>query len=100
MLKNITLGLIICCGIVLTVGRMLLAEPGGSDVQTNASLVIKNQEAGNKICPVSGEKINQESKAVYGYKSKIYNLCCSACIEKFRDNPEKYVKIVEEGNNK
>jgi YHS domain-containing protein len=89
MLKNITLGLIIC-GVVLTANGTLWAGIGTKDAGINAAL-----EIGNKICPVSGEKTNEETKAIYEYKGKIYNLCCAACIEEFRNNPEKYVQIIE-----
>ena len=49
---------------------------------------------GNKICPVSGERIEEKTKVVYEYKGKIYNLCCPACIEEFKKNPDKYIQIV------
>ncbi len=51
---------------------------------------------GNKICPVSGDSINEETKATYEYKGKIYNFCCPACIDEFKKNPEKYIQKVEE----
>jgi YHS domain-containing protein len=47
---------------------------------------------GNKICPVSGEKM----KATYEHEEKIYNFCCPMCIEEFKKGPEKYIKKVEE----
>ena len=97
MLKNILLSLIIC-GIVLTAGKMLLAKEVSKDVKVNASVIIKNQEVGNTICPVSGGKIDEGTKATYEYQGKIYNLCCAGCIEEFKSNPEKYVKKVEEEN--
>jgi YHS domain-containing protein len=50
-------------------------------------------EVGNKICPVSGEKINEKWKATYEYKGKIYNFCCPACIKEFKKDPDKYIKI-------
>ncbi len=55
-------------------------------------------EVGNKICPVSGEKIGgaMGPGEQYEYQGKIYNFCCSGCIEEFKKNPEKYVKIVED----
>jgi len=57
------------------------------------------EEVGNKICPVSGEKINEETKAAYEYKGKAYNFCCPACIDEFKKSPKKYIeKIKEEGN--
>ena len=56
----------------------------------------KAENVGNKICPVSGEKINEKIKATYEYKGKIYNFCCAMCIDEFKKDPEKYIKKVEE----
>jgi YHS domain-containing protein len=95
MLKNIILGLMVCV-VMLTAGRILLAGSGGTEAQTSDSLAIEHQEVGNKICPVSGEQINEGTKATYEYQGKIYNLCCSACIEEFKNNPKKYIQKVDE----
>ena len=59
---------------------------------------------GNKICPVSGDKIPApgekgtmgDEPVKYEYNGKIYNLCCSMCIKDFKKNPEKYSKIAED----
>lgn len=51
---------------------------------------------GNKICPVSGEKIDEKFKATYEYQGKVYNFCCPMCIDEFKKDPEKYIKKVEE----
>ena len=74
------------------------AEKGG--VSAAASKAV---DAGNKICPVSGEKIpvpgekGAMGEAVhYEYNGKIYNLCCSMCVRDFKKNPEKYSKIADE----
>ena len=64
----------------------------------------KAVEIGNKICPVSGDKIpvpgekdTMGDKPVkYEYNGKIYNLCCPMCIKDFKKNPEKYSKIAED----
>ena len=60
-------------------------------------------EVGNKICPVSGDKITApgEKGAMgeaikYEYNGKIYNLCCKMCVKDFKKNPEKYSKIAED----
>lgn len=55
-------------------------------------------EIGNKICPVSGEKVGgaMGDPVKFEYKGKIYNLCCAMCAKDFKKDPEKYVKIVEE----
>lgn len=61
--------------------------------------VSQPQEVGNKICPVSGDKINEKTKATYEYEGKVYNFCCSMCIDAFKKEPQKYIKKVEEEMN-
>ena len=56
----------------------------------------ESENVGNKICPVSGERIDEKLKATYEYEGKIYNFCCASCIEEFKKDPEKYIKKVEE----
>ena len=76
--------------------------PQGQDAlpQTQVAQPI---EVGNKVCPVSGEKVPAPGEkgemggaAKYEYNGKIYNLCCSMCIKDFKKNPEKYSKIAED----
>ena len=96
-------------GVVLFVSGLVVSsfaqmECAGhpSGVNKQSALVVApasvNQEkavnVGNKICPVLGEKINEETKVAYEYEGKIYNLCCSSCIEEFKSNPEKFIQIV------
>ncbi len=59
----------------------------------------KSVNVGNKICPVSGEKIKEKLKATYEYEGKIYNFCCASCIDDFKNYPEKYIKKVDEELN-
>ena len=94
MFKNIILVSILLV-FVLFSGQMLLASAEGKDGKINVALAIKNQEVGNKVCPVSGEQINEESKVTYKYQGKIYNLCCASCIEEFSNHPQKYIQIIE-----
>jgi len=75
--------------------------PQSTDERTKATAESKAVEAGNKICPVSGEKISDVvasgmTPVTYEYEGKIYNFCCSACIEEFKKDPQKYIKKVEE----
>lgn len=56
----------------------------------------KAVNVGNKICPVSGEKIDEKTKATYEYEGKIYNFCCAMCIDDFKKDPQKYIKKIEE----
>jgi YHS domain-containing protein len=54
-------------------------------------------EVGNKICPISGEKVGQMGDVVkVEYNGKFYNLCCLACKKDFNKDPEKYSKKAEE----
>lgn len=54
-------------------------------------------EAGNKVCPVSGQKVGEMGPAVKVERTgKVYNLCCTGCVEIFEKDPEKYSKIAEE----
>jgi YHS domain-containing protein len=70
-------------------------NPGRTDATTQVA-TKEAVTAGNKICPVSGEKINDKTKATYEYEGKIYNFCCPACIDEFKKDPDKYIKKVEE----
>lgn len=59
--------------------------------------VLSVIEVGNKLCPISGEKAGGMGQVVQQeYNGKVYNLCCAGCIDIFKKDPEKYVKIVEE----
>lgn len=57
----------------------------------------KATDAGNEICPVSGEKVGVMGPAIqHEHKGKIYNFCCSGCIPEFKKNPEKYIAKMEQ----
>lgn len=94
-----------CCGKNSAVGKnMQLAQADKGNMQMNKETVVpvataesaKNAEdVGNKICPVSGEKIDEKTKATYEYQGKIYNFCCPMCIDEFKKDPEKYIKKIE-----
>jgi YHS domain-containing protein len=57
---------------------------------------VEAVNVGNKICPVSGGKIVELTKATYEYEGKIYNFCCAMCIDSFKQDPQKYLKKVAE----
>ena len=60
-----------------------------------APSVNKPVDAGNAICPVSGEMVDAMEKATYVYEGKIYNFCCPSCIDTFKKDPQKYIKKIE-----
>lgn len=71
-------------------------EHGAAEPAQQVEVSKKAVNAGNKICPVSGEKIDEETKATYEYEGKIYNFCCASCIGEFKKDPQKYIKKVED----
>jgi YHS domain-containing protein len=67
--------------------------PVGVDSKEGAKAV----DAGNKICPVSGEKLGSMGEIIqHEHNGKVYNFCCKACAKDFKKAPEKYIKIVED----
>ena len=50
-------------------------------------------EVGNKICPVSGEKVGEMGEpGKVEYKGKIYSLCCPMCEKDFLKDPEQFIE--------
>ena len=74
--------------------EMRMAQAEGA--KETAGVTQKAVDAGNKICPVGGEKIDEKMKATYEYEGKIYNFCCAMCIDDFKKDPQKYIKKIEE----
>ena len=72
--------------------------------QKETTTAAKAIEVGNKICPVSGDKIPVpgekgamgDKPVKYEYNGKIYNLCCPMCVKDFKKNPGKYSKIADD----
>jgi len=91
--------LLISLGIMMLAVQVAQAQVSEADQEQTAATQADSGKAvnvGNKVCPVLGEKIDENSKATYEYKRKIYNLCCSGCVETFKSDPEKYAKIAED----
>lgn len=86
------------------VNRQLAQAHSGHNQETmSESTGNQAVNAGNKICPVSGEKIGEGSgmeAVTYEYQEKIYNFCCASCVEEFKKNPDKYIKIIKEETKK
>ncbi len=81
--------------VLLTVGVItvfgLSASTGFGDSGTGADgkQVVTVE---NKLCPVTGEKIDKNAEVKYEYKGKVYSFCCQACIVEFKKNPEKFIE--------
>lgn len=85
--------LLILAGIMFIFGLTVVtfAQEAPPDLR-----IEESQNIGNKICPVSGEKIDASTNATYEYQGKIYNFCCPGCIDEFKKDPEKFIKKIEE----
>ena len=81
------------CGTGNDTDKEMMMQTEGTVTNTTPEEVV---EVGNKICPVMGNPIDEETKATYEYKGKIYNFCCAGCVEEFKKDPEKYIKKIEE----
>ncbi len=66
--------------------------------ETSAATAAAPIEVGNKICPVSGEKIKKNAMGgpvTIEHNGKMYGLCCSMCIKDFKKDPDKYAAIAD-----
>jgi YHS domain-containing protein len=81
--------------LLLASGQPVRAQMASQETGTAPEL-SEPQNVGNQVCPVSGDKIDDKTKAAYEYQGKIYNFCCAMCIDEFKKNPGKYIKKVEE----
>lgn len=82
--------------LVMAGSPLVYAEPETA-VPAEQPAAVKAVEVGNKICPVSKEKVGEMGDIVkYEYNGKIYNLCCPMCKKDFAKDPEKFAKIAED----
>ena len=52
-------------------------------------------DVGNRVCPVSGDKVSGKHFVVY--EGKRYGLCCPHCEKEFKKDPAKYIAQLEAG---
>ncbi len=77
-------------------------EDQGNAAASSTTAVTQNaKEVGNKICPVTGEKVGETGPVVqHEYQGKLYNFCCKMCLKDFDKDPAKYSKVAEEEASK
>ncbi len=77
----------------------MMADKGSAMMDKGAAMMDKAMEENammnNKICPISGEKIDPAKQAKIVYKDKTYNLCCGMCVKDFNKDPEAAIKKLE-----
>lgn len=61
-----------------------------------------NSKIGNElICPVMNTRFKVNENTPYTeYKGKIFYFCCPDCLNKFKNNPEKYIKNISKTHSK
>lgn len=67
----------------------------GSTSEAQTTEESKVIAVNNKQCPITGETIQEKSKVQYTSEGKIYDFCCSMCIDEFKKDPEKYIEKIE-----
>ncbi len=107
-----TKSLVLALSILALSGGFVLAHEGHDHnaaskdqkiISIDGTDSTKAVEVGNKICPVSGDKVPAPGeKGTMGdnpikvaYKGKIYNLCCPMCTKDFKKNPKKYSGVAD-----
>lgn len=81
------------CGAVLISGSSVLA--GQSCCPTKTSTSKKTVQT---TCPVMGGKINKD--LYVDVKGKRIYICCKGCIKTIEENPDKYIKKLEDAGVK
>ena len=90
MVLSLALGLCLVSG-------ALRAQEQAETIAAPAAEASTAVEVGNKICPVSGDKVGEMGDAVkVEHKGKIYSLCCGMCKGDFTKDPDKYSKIADD----
>ena len=75
--------------LVLVTLLVFCTVPFASWADTTGSVKQSIADAGNKFCPVSGDKVS--GKHFVEYQGKKYGLCCPMCEKDFKKDPEKYI---------
>ena len=65
-----------------------------------ASDSMEEMGVNNKICPIEGNPIKEGEAVKVEHNGKIYNLCCSMCVKKFNEDPEKAISSLPKEGEK
>jgi YHS domain-containing protein len=70
-----------------------------NDQTTEVIEKLPSEVAWNKVCPVKGNPIEDNTPTVE-FDGKTYGFCCPGCDTKFAKNPKKYSKNLSEDGSK
>lgn len=80
--------------VVLFLGLSIPFASAAGKMEMGPNSQMTKTTEGQGICPVLGGKASPSVS--YQYKGKTYYFCCSACINEFKKNPEKYLARIKE----
>ncbi len=100
MFKKIGMAVIVVCALLVVAGVVMAQEAANTETAPAAVSVTEVTPAaaisvGNKVCPVTGEKVAELGKDTVEYEGKVYNMCCPMCKEQFLADPAKFIAIVD-----
>ena len=78
--------------VILSIALMGCGRCCGKAKSCNVTCQIESKQ--QTMCPVKGMKINKQFHSDYMGK-RVY-FCCEGCIEKFENDPEKYIRKIKE----
>ena len=79
---------------LMLVVLFLAVVPSARSIEKTLPASSSVVEAGNKFCPVSGDKVS--GKHFMEYQGKRYGMCCPMCEKDFKKDPEKYISKLSE----
>ncbi len=94
------MAVIVVCALLVVAGVVMAQEAANTETAPAAVSVTEVTPAaaisvGNKVCPVTGEKVAELGKDTVEYEGKVYNMCCPMCKEQFLADPAKFIAIVD-----
>jgi YHS domain-containing protein len=97
MFRNLFLpALLLALGMLLPgITGAVQAEEGGKD---DAAAIAKQTESYPlKTCVVTGEGLDSMGKPYdMLHEGRLVRFCCKGCVKKFKADPEKYLKLIDE----
>lgn len=80
-------------------GNLKPASNSSAAASTSQLVTPDSKKIWNTICPVMGNPVDPKSPTVE-YKGRIIGFCCGGCDDKFKAEPEKYLKNLNKEGNK
>ena len=94
-MKQLLVSVVAAGALAVSAAGVLNAGCGNCEGHKDKKCSVEKKECKPQAnCPVMGGKINKD---IYvDHKGKRVYFCCKGCVSKFKKNPEKYIKKLEE----